>query len=394
MKRFFAFILSLMLLITICGCDRTPTGSNPDADQNANIPTEDILLYQAVHMAKQAGLASQENYLKGLDLPAEAISAGQLFTESASTDPVQAKILTGQTSDLLQKAYEILASACGASQLAFCSSLNMFQPLQLPRTMEGTTAIYLRYSESCHYLVTFTPFENNRVIATLLPLPYSAAEQLLLQYFTDASDMNSQQIQASVKAGAKASVKARNTGKATTADYYIQLVTDALTKQPAVSSQQVAEYVDDEEIIQLTVNMSKAMQAGPGSASVYTFPQVLNDQVEQILENVTDPDALRQYTRQTIYLTYPNYHSNTFGTANIAANSILAKLLKTNSLGPTAKANEQPVLVLVELADGFTLLVSVFPGENHIYAYSFVCVPQAYDLLVARIEASGGNIVE
>ena len=141
-------------------------------------------------------------------------------------------------------------------------------------------------------------------------------------------------------------------------------------------------------------NMSKAMQAGPGSASVYTFPQVLNDQVEQILENVTDPDALRQYTRQTIYLTYPNYHSNTFGTANTAANSILAKLLKTNSLGPTAKANEQPVLVLVELADGFTLLVSVFPGENHLYAYSFVCVPQAYDIVVARIEASGGNMIE
>ncbi len=389
MKRFFAFILSLILLMTICGCNQTPSGSNDD-----NIPTEDILLYQAVHMARQAGIASQKNYLKGMDLPTEAISAGELFTESASTDPVQAKILTGQASDLLQKAYDILAYVCGAAQLAFSGSMNIFELFQLPQAMEGTTAIFLRYSDRCHYLVIFTPFESDRVFATLVPFPYAAAEQLLLQYFTDASDMNSQQIQASVKAGAKASVKARNTGKATTADYYIQLVTDALTKQPAVSSQQVAEYIDNEEIIQLTVNMSQAMQAGHHSASVYTFPQVLDDQVDQILENVSQSDALRQHTRQTVYLVYPNHYSNTFGTANITANSILAMLIKTNSLGATAKANEQPVLVLMELSDGFTLLVSVFPGENHLYAYSFVCVPQAYDIVVARIEASGGNIVE
>lgn len=375
MRKFTAILLVLALAIGLFGCS-----SNKDQNKKSEYTVSDLLIYKAEEIARQIGMCSEEAYLSAMEFPAEVVSLAGAFGQAATDDPVHAMVQTGVVKTMSRDIADMCNHIAGTNKLAACSALAVNDHIFMAQKLEKPTAVYLRYSENCHFIVVFTPLGDNLASVWAYPLYAEVAEKVLLTYFAGSTNMDAKQIRAASKAGSKGLFLAQCTDQKTTIGYYADLATFVLKKTKPLNKAAIAEYTTDESIIKNVLNISQLMSKGLQTVHIYRFPSRLEDQVSELLKDSSYSEELEAYTRQQVYLTFPQQLCNNHGTDWIAINSILSAEVNTGNMSAIASAEEQPVLVMVSLRGGLCLLMSIYPSQHQIYEYRYVVLPMTYPL--------------
>ena len=373
MRKITAFFLVLVLVFGLFGCS-----SSKNQNKKPDYSVSDLLLFKAGEIAKQIGMRAEEGYMTALEMPADVASVVGVFEEAVTANPVNAKVQTGVTKTLSQDITQMCSHFAGVTKLAGCGALVFSDQIFMAAKLESPTAVYLRYSEECHFIVVFTPLGDNLASVWGYPLFAEVAEKVLKTYFSNSQELDAKQIQAAWKAGSKGIFLAQCTDQKTSADYYSQLVASLFRQVKPLTAQQVRAYTTDQKIVSHVTTLSQHMSNSVQSLQVYRFPSRMETQVDALLEHSGYGQELRAHTRQQLYLSFPQQLCARYGEDWIVANSILSTAVKTGQLSAISSAKEEPVLVLVNLKGGTCLLVSVYPGPHQTYLYRYAAIPVPY----------------
>lgn len=373
MRKFTAIFLVLVLIFGMVGC----SGSK-NQNQKPAYSVSDLLLFKAEEIARQIGMRAEKTYMTAMELPAEVVSVVGVFEQAATADPVSAKVQAGMLKTLHQDITQMCSNFAGVNKLAGCGALVFSDQIFMAAKLETPTAVYLRYSDTCHFIVVFTPLGDNLASVWGYPLYAEVAEKVLKTYFTDAQELDAKQIKAACKVGAEGIFQAQCTDQKTNSGYYKQLVTTIFKQIKPLSAQQIKEYTTDQKLVSQVTTLSQHMSNGVQAVQVYRFPSRMEDQVDQILQHSSYSQELRAYTRQQLYLSFPRQLCTRYGEDWLVASTILSSAVRTAHMSATANAKEEPVLVLVSLRGGSCLLVTVYPGPHQTYLYQYAAIPVPY----------------
>lgn len=387
MRKFTAILLVLVLICGLFGC------AGNSRDQN-DYSISDLLLFKAEEIVRRMGMRAEQEYMATMDFPAEVVSASEVFEQAATAKPVNAKLQTNVVKTLPRDITQMCAHFAGTTKLASCGALASNDQIFLAAKLENTTAVYLRYSEECHFIVVFSPLGDNLASVWSYPLYAEVAEKVLKTYFSSATELDAKQVQAACKAGSKAIFQAQCTDQKADASYYGQLATTVLKQAKPLTPQAIAEYTTEQKMVSQVTNLSQFMVSGIQSVNVYSFPASLERQVSEILQDSSYSQELRAYTRQQVYLTYPQQLCNRYSVDWVAASTILSSAMDTGKMSATATASEQPVLVLMSLRGGVCLLMSIYPGQHQIYLYQYALLPVHYAEANNLLANAGATILK
>ncbi len=385
MKKYVAFFLVFVLLLGLVGC----TGDAEEQQESPSYSATDLLLFQAVSLSQQVAMSAHPGYLTALSTPEQIIPRAEIFTQAIDAEAVSGKLLRDAPEDLQATATTICATVSGHNDLALCSTLTQTTQMRFPKKLTAPTAVDQRYSEECHFVVLFTPAEDGSVSLWAYPLFADTAEKLLEQHFANATDVTDEEIRTACKKAAKAKFEAKSAGHAIDAARYTAMAKTVFSNVQPLSKQEIAQYVNEAEIIDRTLNLSKILSHPAGDMKVYRFPGDLQNQIDDILSKTPYGQQLEDHTRQMLYLSVPNQHVNSYGTNSMVASSILHLCLDLTAPGMTAEKDEAPVLVLMEYGDSYTVLLVFYPNQYNIYQYSFGIVPMSYTEMQQRLWATG-----
>jgi hypothetical protein len=90
----------------------------------------------------------------------------------------------------------------------------------------------------------------------------------------------------------------------------------------------------------------------------------------------------------------PNQYVNTHSVQWISANAIVRSCLRTTAPALTAEEGEEPVLVLISVADSLSALLSIYPTEYRTYLYSFSIVGASYMAMQIKLPRLGMQPME
>lgn len=373
MRRFTAILLVLVLAIGLFGCS-----DSKEENKKTKYTVSDLLIYKAEEIARQIGMRSEEAYLSAMEFPAQVISVAGTFGQAATDEPAHAMVQTGVVNTLPQEITSICSQFAGSQKLAACGALAVSDHIFMARELEKSTAVYLRYSESCHFIVVFTPLGDNLASVWAYPLYAEVAEQVLRTYFTDPTKLDAKQIRAASRAGSNGLFLAQCTDQKTNSDYYANLTSFVLKKTKPLNKAEISKYTTDESIIKNALTISQLMSKGIQAIHIYRFPDRLESQVSDLLTASSYSQELEAYTRQQVYLTFPQQLCNKYGTDWIAVNSVLSAAVNTANMSAIASVEEQPVLVVVPLGGNLCLLMSIYPGQHQIYEYRYAVLPATF----------------
>ena len=386
MRKFTAIFLVLVLVFGMFGCSN---GKNQNKKPDFSV--SDLLLFKAGEIVRQIGMRAEKDYLTALDLPTDVASVVGVFEQAVTADPVNAKVQTGVLKSLPQDITQMCSHFAGANKLAGCSALVFSDQIFMAAKLEAPTAVYLRYSDECHFIVVFTPLGDNLASVWGYPLYAEVAEKVLKTYFSGAQELDAKQIQTACKAGSKGIFQAQCTDQKTNVGYYTQLVTTIFKQAKPLSPQQIRAYTTDQKIVAQVTTLSQHMSNGVQALQVYHFPSRMEAQVDKILEHSSYSQELRAYTRQQLYLSFPQQLCARYGEDWAVVSSILSSAVKTDHMSATASAKEEPVLVLVNLRGGTCLLVSVYPGPHQTYLYRYAAIPVPYPEAINMLSGMGAT---
>lgn len=373
MRKFTAVFLVLVLVFGMFGCS-----TRQNQNRQPGYSVSDLLLFKAGEIARQIGMRADKDYMAALDVPAEVAAVAGVFEQAVTASPVSAKVQTGVLKTLPQDITQICAQFTSIHKVASCGVLVFSDQVFMAAKLEAPTAVYLRYSAECHFIVVFTPLGDNLASVWGYPLYEEVAAKVLKTYFSESQELDAQQIQAAFQAGSKGIFQAQCTDQKTNAAYYTQLVNTIFKKIKPLSAQQVMEYTTNQKIVTHVTTLSQHISTGVQAVQVYQFPSRMESQVDQILEHSSHDQQLRSFTRQQLYLSFPQQLCARYGEDWVVANAILASAVTTSHMGATASEKEEPVLLLVNLRGGTCLLVSIYPGPHHTYLYRYVALPIPY----------------
>ncbi len=387
MKRGIAIVLSMLLAFSLWGCN----SDNPGGEHSTKYSTTDVLVSQASALTRQMGICAQGPYLKAMQIPQVVIAEAGVFRQSIEGQPTDCRIIATQNKDFGAIIAQYTGTLCGSEKLACIGALCFSTTLQLPEKQEATTVVYLRYSDLCHYAVVFVPVGGKLVSATVYPVYTAVAQKLLEDYFTDTVLLSGDALRQAIARGNQASVKASPSGESIDAEHYIDLVSKAFSGMKPVSKAQVEEYTNDERVVSSVCQISKLLGQEPAHAAAYYFPAMLEGSLNKFVDETENGEAVEELTRQRLYLSYANTHSNRFGMEHVATNAALVKLCRPANLGAVARRDERPVLVVLNFADQYTVLVVVYPGANQCYEMSFAYLPVGFEDISDILQASGAE---
>lgn len=367
MRKVTAFFLALFMVCGLFGCNKNGSASTP-----ADYSTNDLLVAQAVGMARKVGMRTEEAYMKAMSAVDSVISLAQVFAKAATESPVEAKLAVTDETDLPAQILALCGEAGGHEQLACVGSLVYSTQVSLPKAPEQTTAVYLRYSDTCHFVTVFSPLKNGLVSVWTCPV-FSGS--VLEKYFADAESLDTSNIQHAVQVAGNVDVAAKSTGKLPDADYYHQLAVDVLGKVKPVSPAVIAEYNQLQSIVTRVSRITVLLSRGVRYTQTYTFPESIGAQIDEALRASSYSDQLRDLTQHQMYVAWLNDLSNSQGKDWYTIRAVLQSVLDTPRLGATATAEEAPHFVAIDLSAQATVLLAIYPSEYNTYLYHYVCLP-------------------
>ncbi len=374
MRKFTAVVLILVLVCGLFGC----AGKTPDQSNGPDYSLPDLLVYKASEIARQIGMQADQGYMTAMEFPEEVVSEAATFQQAVTAEPISAKVQTDVPKTIALDITNMCSRFAGITKLACCGALTMSDQIYISHKLVTPAAVYLRYSESCQFVVVFTPLGNNLASVWAYPLYPEVTGEVLQTYFINDKQLNAEQIRTACRAGANGSFQAQCTDQKTSPKYYSQLATTVLKEAKPLEPSAVSDYTTDAKIISNVVSLSHSMVSGIQSVQVFQFPAKLERQVEEILSSTKYSQQLEAYTRQLVYLTFPRQLSNRYGEDWMVTSSLLLATMETGSMGAIATKDEVPVLVLIQLKGDSCLLMSVYPSQHNIYLYQYAVLPQTF----------------
>ena len=338
-------------------------------------------------------MQAEQGYMTAMEFPEDVVSVAGVFQQAATTDPVHAKLQTGVAKTISQDITTMCSHFAVIQKLASCGALAVNDQIFMAQKLENPTAVYLRYSESCQFIVVFTPLGDNLASIWAYPLYEEVADRVLQTYFPHAENLDAAQIDSARKAGANAIFQAQCTDQKTDAKYYSQLATAVLKRAKSLKPDTVADYTTDEKIISDVVTLAQQMASGMQNTQVYHFPANMESQVTEILSSTEYSEQLEAYTRQQVYLSFPQQICNRYGNDWITTSAILATAIEADHMSATARTDETPVLVLIQLKGGACILMSIYPTQHNVYLYRYAVLPVPHAAASSMLASLGATRV-
>lgn len=385
MRKYLSFFLACVLMLSLSGCSREPQ----DQEETPSYSVNDLMLFQADALSRQIAMSAMPDYLTALSFPQEIISRSQCFTQAITGEVMDGKLLKDAPQTLQTSIISICGQVCGSTDLATCSSLLKSTTMRFAKKLKQPAAVYLRYSEECHFVVMFTPEENDLVSLWAYPLFAEAAQQVLQQCFSEAKDLTGDAIRSSCEKASEANFQAKSSGQAIDAARYTAMAETFFSQAKPLSKLVISLYTNTEESIALVTDLSWILSGSFGSMTVYRFPDSTRNQIRQYLAATPYQQELEDATCQMCYLSMPNAFVNTYGIMWVSSNAILAKCMKLTAPGMTAEPGEEPVLVLIEAGNSHSVLLSLYPNRYGAYLYSFGIVADSYETIRQQLFATG-----
>lgn len=389
MRKYVALFLAFVLVMALAGCNH-----NVQQPETPSYSSTDLMLYQADAFSRLIAMSAMPDYLTALSFPQEIISRSQCFTQAITGEVMDGKLLKDAPQTLQTSIISICGQVCGSTDLATCSSLLKNTTMRFAKKLKQPAAVYLRYSEECHFVVMFTPEENDLVSLWAYPLFAEAAQQVLQQCFSEAKDLTGDAIRSSCEKGSKANFQAKSAGQAIDAARYTAMAETFFSQATPIDKQSSSLFTSEAEVIELVSVMSQYLCQYRIDMTVYTFSAEADSQLEQILAATSYPQQLEESTRQLVYLGMPNQYVNTHSVQWISANAIVRSCLRTTAPALTAEEGEEPVLVLISVADSLSALLSIYPTAYRTYLYSFCMVGESYMTMQIKLPRLGMQPME
>jgi hypothetical protein len=389
MRKYVALFLAFVLVMALAGCNH-----NVQQPETPSYSSTDLMLYQADAFSRLIAMSAMPDYLTALSFPQEIISRSQCFTQAITGEVMDGKLLKDAPQTLQTSIISICGQVCGSTDLATCSSLLKSTTMRFAKKLKQPAAVYLRYSEECHFVVMFTPEENDLVSLWAYPLFAEAAQQVLQQCFSEAKDLTGDAIRSSCEKGSKANFQAKSAGQAIDAARYTAMAETFFSQATPIDKQSSSLFTSEAEVIELVSVISQYLCQYRTDMTVYTFSAEADSQLEQILAATSYPQQLEESTRQLVYLGMPNQYVNTHSVQWISANAIVRSCLRTTAPALTAEEGEEPVLVLISVADSLSALLSIYPTEYRTYLYSFSIVGASYMAMQIKLPRLGMQPME
>jgi hypothetical protein len=389
MRKYVALFLAFVLVMALAGCNH-----NVQQPETPSYSSTDLMLYQADAFSRLIAMSAMPDYLTALSFPQEIISRSQCFTQAITGEVMDGKLLKDAPQTLQTSIISICGQVCGSTDLATCSSLLKNTTMRFAKKLKQPAAVYLRYSEECHFVVMFTPEENDLVSLWAYPLFAEAAQQVLQQCFSEAKDLTGDAIRSSCEKGSKANFQAKSAGQAIDAARYTAMAETFFSQATPIDKQSSSLFTSEAEVIELVSVMSQYLCQYRTDMTVYTFSAEADSQLEQILAATSYSQQLEESTRQLVYLGMPNQYVNTHSVQWISANAIVRSCLRTTAPALTAEEGEEPVLVLISVADSLSALLSIYPTAYRTYLYSFSIVGASYMAMQIRLPRLGMQPME
>lgn len=389
MRKYVALFLAFVLVMALAGCNH-----NVQQPETPSYSSTDLMLYQADAFSRLIAMSAMPDYLTALSFPQEIISRSQCFTQAITGEVMDGKLLKDAPQTLQTSIISICGQVCGSTDLAACSSLLKNTTMRFAKKLKQPAAVYLRYSEECHFVVMFTPEENDLVSLWAYPIFAEAAQQVLQQCFSEAKDLTGDAIRSSCEKGSKANFQAKSAGQAIDAARYTAMAETFFSQATPIDKQSSSLFTSEAEVIELVSVMSQYLCQYRIDMTVYTFSAEADSQLEQILAATSYPQQLEESTRQLVYLGMPNQYVNTHSVQWISANAIVRSCLRTTAPALTAEEGEEPVLVLISVADSLSALLSIYPTEYRTYLYSFCMVGESYMTMQIKLPRLGMQPME
>ena len=380
MKKLWICFLALLTVCNLFGCTPTP----PDDVDNERYTATDILVYQSITMAQQISACAQPAFVQHAIGVESVISITQTFTEATQSDPVECQIITTDDPLFAQNIILLSSQLLGMDHLACTSVLSNNMLMRFPKTLSETTVVYLRYSEECHFVITFVPGENKVVSAVAYPIFDAVAEALLQAYFSDASTLNASQIRNTQENGAKASVDAKCTGKTVSDDHYANLAKSIFAN--ATDNHEANLDIHNQAIVDNVLKMQQALKLQPYAISVHTFPASIQQEINNMLVGAAHLDLLQPIAARKMYLTFPSRFNAIYGENAIVSSSLLQTTLQTPQMGSVAQEDESPVLVVMGFTSDYSVIMAIYPDEHNLYYYSYASICESYDQIINKLE--------
>lgn len=388
MRKFTAIFLALVLICGLFGCQKNPSGEI----EPSTYTLSDLLISQAASMSQRISMRAEAAYLATLSEQTEVTSLAHVFTVAATGTPDSAK-MAAVDADFSEVITKLCGQLAGDDALACGSLLSFSTHMYLPEPLEQPAAMYLRYSESCHFVTVFTPLENDLVSVWAFPLFTDVANSLLTDYFSGADNWEASEIEASIRNASGADLSADVSALSRSNAYYAKLVKTAMRTVKPLNVSHIYKVTQDKVVIQYVSAMSQALMHRTRAVQVYEFPDSVQAQVEDMLSQSTYSQQLRSVTEQQVYLSWPNSFAATYGENWIAANAVLRVLLDTTMLGASAEEGEAPALVLMDLGGGASAMVAIYPNEFNAYLYSYTCLPIAFSAAQKLLADAGAQLL-
>lgn len=389
MRKYVALFLAFVLVMTLAGCNH-----NVQQPETPSYSSTDLMLYQADAFSRLIAMSAMPDYLTALSFPQEIISRSQCFTQAITGEVMDGKLLKDAPQTLQTSIISICGQICGSTDLATCSSLLKSTTMRFAKKLKQPAAVYLRYSEECHFVVMFTPEENDLVSLWAYPLFAEAAQYVLQQCFSEAKDLTGDAIRSSCEKGSKANFQAKSAGQAIGAARYTAMAETFFSQATPIDKQSSSLFTSEAEVIELVSVMSQYLCQYRIDMTVYTFSAEADSQLEQILAATSYPQQLEESTRQLVYLGMPNQYVNTHSVQWISANAIVRSCLRTTAPALTAEEGEEPVLVLISVADSLSALLAIYPTAYRTYLYSFCMVGESYMTMQIKLPRLGMQPME
>jgi hypothetical protein len=389
MRKYVALFLAFVLVMALAGCNH-----NVQQPETPSYSSTDLMLYQADAFSRLIAMSAMPDYLTALSFPQEIISRSQCFTQAITGEVMDGKLLKDAPQTLQTSIISICGQVCGSTDLATCSSLLKSTTMRFAKKLKQPAAVYLRYSEECHFVVMFTPEENDLVSLWAYPLFAEAAQQVLQQCFSEAKDLTGDAIRSSCEKGSKANFQAKSAGQAIDAARYTAMAETFFSQATPIDKQSSSLFTSEAEVIELVSVMSQYLCQYRIDMTVYTFSAEADSQLEQILAATSYSQQLEESTRQLVYLGMPNQYVNTHSVQWISANAIVRSCLRTTAPALTAEEGEEPGLVLISVADSLSALLSIYPTEYRTYLYSFCMVGESYMTMQIKLPRLGMQPME
>lgn len=390
MRKFIAAFLAFVLLLGLVGC----TKESQEPPKSASYTITDLLLSQADFLSRQMGMRAEEGYLNALSTIPQVISAASALTVAIDGDVLDGKMLSGTPDKFEEQVVEICGQYCGSMELAACGTLTQSTAMHFPIPLDKSTAVYLRYSDACHFVVLFKPMNNGLVSLWAYPLFADAAEQVVLRLFGDASDLSGKEIRKACEKSTKATFDAYAPTQKIDTAYYSTLAKIIFATVRPLTKDSITPYVTDSKMIQQAMDISRVMSSGIQHMEVYHCPLTAQSQANFILTQTKYRQQLKDATQQMVNLSLPNKMSNTFGVEWVALNALLAKVLQTTPLQFAAQKNERPVLILLQYRDDYTIVLSIYPTEYRTYMYSYSVMPVSFTEAQSILAKAGAKLME